>query len=61
MEKGVSGRRGEGAGVEFPESVLMDRGLRGELALDLFGDSVGISMLVLASSKILNSVLRFLF
>jgi hypothetical protein len=61
IEKGVSGRRGEGAGVEFPESVLIDRGVRGVLALDLFGDGIGISMLVSASSKILIWVLRFLF
>jgi hypothetical protein len=60
----VSGRRGDGAGVEFVECVLSLRGVRGVPVLDLLGVEMGLPMLLAAaasaSTKMVKLGLRFL-
>jgi hypothetical protein len=58
----MSGRRGDGAGVEAVEKVMSLNGVRGIPVLDLFGVEIGleVSLAVSVSTKMLKSGLRFL-
>jgi hypothetical protein len=58
----MSGKRGDGAGVEAVEKVMSLSGVRGVLILDLFGVEMDlkVSLAASVSRKMLKSGLRFL-